>query len=337
MNKAIANSFNRSVHILIIDDDIEQLAEMVDWLDHREGRIYQARSSEQAKKILTSQRIDAVITDWQLPEMSGLDLIRHLRETEFQGPVLLCTGMMLSPRHLQEAFDAGANDYLRKPLNRVELNARFDSALQLYYQQKALHQLNQSQEQFIHLLSQTLGNKLQQLEHMQHLAQNPDAEQTLTHEMSKSFQKMMGWARYRFQLQTLHPQCFELKTLIDGLASHFPEHWHRVNLRKIKGIHLCTDPNLLQRILYELLDNALRYTPHNVTLKAQEKDQGLTLSVCDQGEGLSEGDLERLRAPQQQGLGLSICGDLLALLDSQLQTRRSRRGENIFFFHLKHR
>lgn len=337
MNKATANSFNKSVHILIIDDDIEQLAEMVDWLDHREGQIYQARSSEQAQKILASQWIDAVITDWQLPEMSGLDLIRHLRDAHFQGPILLCTGMMLSPRHLQEAFDAGANDYLRKPLNRVELNARFDSALQLYYQQEALHKLNQSQEQFIHLLSQTLGNKLQHLDHMQRLAPNPDAEQALTQEMSKTFQKMMGWARYRFQLQHVYRQSFELKTLIDDLASHFPEHWHRVNLRKIKGISLSTDPNLLQRILYELLDNALRYTHHNVTLKAQEKDQGLTLSVYDQGESLSEGDLERLRDPQQQGLGLSICSDLLALLDSQLQTRRSRRGENVFFFYLKHR
>ncbi len=337
MNKATTNSFNRSVHILIIDDDIEQLAEMVDWLDHREGRIFQARSSEQAQKILTSQWIDAVITDWQLPEMSGLDLIRYLRDASFQGPIILCTGMMLSPRHLQEAFDAGANDYLRKPLNRVELNARFDSALQLSYQQEALYKLNQSQEQFIHLLSQTLGDKLQQLDQMQRLAHNPDAEQALTGEMSKAFQKMMGWARYRFQLQTLHPQFFELKTLVDALAAHFPQHWHRVNLRKIKGINLHTDPTLLQRILYELLDNALRYTDHNVILKAQEKDQKLTLSIYDQGSHLSEGDLERLKNPRQQGLGLSICSDLLSLLDSELQTRVSRRGENVFFFQLKNR
>ena len=138
MKQLIANSLNRSTNILIVDDDIEQLAEMVSWLEHRKGKLYQARSSEQAQKILSSQWIDAVITDWQLPKMSGLALIRYLREENFKGPLLLCTGMMLSPQHLQEAFDAGANDYLRKPMNKVELNARFTSALQLYQQREAL-------------------------------------------------------------------------------------------------------------------------------------------------------------------------------------------------------
>lgn len=337
MKQNTANSLNKSVHILIVDDDIEQLAEMVDWLAHRQGKIYQARSSEQAKKILSSQWIDAVITDWQLPDLSGLDLIRYLREQGFQGPLLLCTGMMLSPRHLQEAFDAGANDYLRKPLNQVELNARFDSALQLHWQQEALHKLNQSQERFIHLLSQELGNKLQILHEMQRLDPDPAAEQVITHQMGTEFQKMMGWARYRFQIQHLQYQRFDLKTLIDGIATQFAMHWHRVNLRKIKAIEVYTDPHVLHRVLSELLDNALKYTEHNVTLKAQEKDQTLILSVCDQGENLSEGDLERLLHPRNQGLGLTICSDLLSLLESSLQVRRSRRGENIFFFHLKSR
>lgn len=337
MKQNTANSLHRSVHILIVDDDIDQLAEMVDWLAHREGKIYQARSSEQAQKILNSQCIDAVITDWQLPEMSGLDLIRHLRDQAFQGPLLLCTGMMISPRHLQEAFDAGANDYLRKPLNQVELNARFDSALQLHYQQEALHKLNQSQERFINLLSQALGDKLQQLNQMQRLAPNPATEQALTHQMGAEFQKMMGWARYRFQLQRMTPQRFSLKTLIDSIATQFPEQWHRVSLRKTKSLDVYSDPHALHRILSELLDNALKYSSDSVTLKAQEKESTLVLSVYDQGTHLTEGDLERLSHPMHQGLGLTICSDLLLLLDSQLQTRRSRRGENVFFFHLKNR
>ena len=336
MKQIIENSLNRSVNILIVDDDIEQLAQMVDWLAHHNGNLYQARSSEQAKKILGHQWIDAVITDWQLPEMSGLELIRHLRGENFKGPLLLCTGMMLSPQHLQEAFDAGANDYLRKPMNKVELNARFASALQLYQQKEALLKLNQSQERFINLLSQNIGDNLHRLNQMQRLDPNPVKEQVLTHSMGAEFQKMMAWARYRFRLLPIQPQRFELKNLVEGLADQHAEHWHRVNLRNIRSLKVYSDPATLQRILSELLDNAFKYSKDKVTLQAKAFDHTLVLSVHDHGELLSEGALERLSQNTHQGLGLTLCSDLLALLDSQLQTRRSRKGESIFFFELRH-
>jgi two-component system, sensor histidine kinase and response regulator len=336
MKQLIANSLNKSTNILIVDDDIEQLAEMVSWLEHRKGNLYQARSGEQATKILQNQWIDAVITDWQLPEMSGIDLIAYLREEHFKGPLLLCTGMMLSPQHLQEAFDTGANDYLRKPMNKVELNARLASALQLYQQREALTKLNQSQERFINLLSQDIGDNLHHLHQVQRLDSDPLKEQALTRRMGAEFQKMMSWARYRFGVQGIQPQWFELKNLIDALADNFSAHWHRVTVRNIKNMSIYSDPDTVQRILYELLDNAFKYSEGNITLKAKKDDQMLTLSVCDAGEFISEGALERLNQPTHQGLGLTICSDLLSLLDSQLKIRQSRKGESIFLFELRH-
>ncbi|MGV3526620.1 MAG: response regulator [Candidatus Sericytochromatia bacterium] len=335
MKQSISSLLQKSPRILVVDDDIENLAEMVGWLSHRDGQLYQARSTEQAQTILRKEWVDAVITDWQLPGLSGLELIRALRSQQFAGPLLLCTGMMLSAEHLQMAFAAGANDYLRKPLNRVELNARLDSALQLHAQSETLRLLNQSQERFIQFLSQDLGGKIQHLRQLQQVAPDTARPLQLTEAMGVDFQAMMEWGRYRFALQHVQFQRFELKRLLKDLETYFAAQWHRVILRGGKDVFLHTDPDLLRRILIQLLDNALRYTQGNVGIKVSVAEHEVVLNVWDDGEGLSEGELLRLLEPAHQGLGLLICTDLLALLNSQLQARRSRSGENNLGFALR--
>ena len=196
--------------------------------------------------------------------------------------------------------------------------------------------INQSQERFINLLSQDIGDNLHHLHQVQRLDHDPNKEQTLTRQMSSEFQKMMSWGRYRFGILGIEPQWFELKTLVDVLAETFAVHWHRITVRNIKNISVYSEPDILQRVLHELLDNAFKYSEGNVTLKAKANDQTLTLSITDGGMFLSEGALERLHQPVHQGLGLTICSDLLSLLNSQLQTRRSRKGESVFFFELRH-
>lgn len=324
-----------SPHLLIVDDDIAQLGQMVDWLHTRPGKLYQARSSEQAQQILKKHPISAVITDWQLPHMSGLELIRYLRAQDFHGPLLLCTGLMLSPEHLQMAFDAGANDYLRKPLNGVELNARLDSALALHANTQALRLLSQSQERFIQFLSADLGEDLQFLNQIQRLEPNPELERKLSKSMTQRFQRLMDWGRYRLDLQYVKAYRFELKDLLKGLEHSFSEAWHRVHVRGLKGLSLYAEPDILQRVLHQLVDNALKHSCGRITLQASEGQSGVTLAVKNEAQDMSEGRLNSLLKLENQGLGLMMSQDLLALLKSELRCRLSRKGEVVFYFDLR--
>src|SRR3990167_7122113 len=104
MKRLMLNLLQKSQRLLIVDDELESLSLMLDWLSPRNTRIYQARSGEQALKVLQKKTVDAVISDWQLPGLSGLDLVRSLRSSGFAGPLLICTGYMLSAEHLLEAF-----------------------------------------------------------------------------------------------------------------------------------------------------------------------------------------------------------------------------------------
>lgn len=94
---------------------------------------------------------EVVISDWLMPGMSGLELVRSIRaqKTERYTFFLMLTALS-SKQHLLEGLHAGADDYLPKPFNRAELQARLRSASrvtglhqQLVEQNRELKRLNQ--------------------------------------------------------------------------------------------------------------------------------------------------------------------------------------------------
>ncbi len=82
---------------------------------------------------------EAVLLDGQMPGLSGLDLIRFLREQydEVTLPILLFTASD-APDDLGEALAAGANDYLKKPCNEAELRARLRTLVRCHRQAKEI-------------------------------------------------------------------------------------------------------------------------------------------------------------------------------------------------------
>jgi CheY-like chemotaxis protein len=76
--------------------------------------------------------VDLILMDIRMPEMSGIDACRLIKSNAFAGdiPVIMVTAHD-DEEHLSNAFDAGAMDYIKKPVNRVELLSRVRSALEL--------------------------------------------------------------------------------------------------------------------------------------------------------------------------------------------------------------
>jgi len=119
--------------ILIVDDEpnfIETMANIVE----KAGESYEILSAvngETAYNIATSQLPSIIITDWEMPYMSGLELIEKLKgnpKTK-QIPIIMCTGLRTSSAYLMMAMEAGAVDYIRKPIDEIELLARIRSML----------------------------------------------------------------------------------------------------------------------------------------------------------------------------------------------------------------
>ena len=127
---------NKVSQVLLVDDDQQSLRTLLNFLQ-KKSKLYQpltAPNGKIATQILQKVTPDLVITDWEMPLMDGLSLIRHLRkQPKTQSiPAIIVTGINTTPENLQEAFDAGANDYITKPFNSVELYARAKSAIEMY-------------------------------------------------------------------------------------------------------------------------------------------------------------------------------------------------------------
>lgn len=129
--------------ILIVDDEPEFLETIVRITrkSDRPYEIFKANSARMALEIARLKLPDLVITDWEMPQMSGIELIRALKsDTETSHiPVIMCTGRMTASSNLKIAFDSGAVDYIRKPIDEIELIARISSMLMLVNSLKTIH------------------------------------------------------------------------------------------------------------------------------------------------------------------------------------------------------
>ena len=119
--------------ILLVDDNPDNLQIMTDTLidENDNYNVFQAFNITDAYAIAQKRLPDLVLTDWEMPNGSGIDLIKQLRTNELtkEIPIIMVTGIMTDNLHLKTAFDAGAIDYVRKPVDKIELIARVRSIL----------------------------------------------------------------------------------------------------------------------------------------------------------------------------------------------------------------
>jgi DNA-binding NtrC family response regulator len=110
-----------SRNVLIVEDD-SAMAQMCAKLIRRRGHsAIIAESSRDALEIVRAGRdVDAVLTDVQMPQMSGIELLARVRELNTQLPVILMTGYTNLVGGA-EAVALGAADYLSKPFNAETL------------------------------------------------------------------------------------------------------------------------------------------------------------------------------------------------------------------------
>jgi len=120
--------------ILIADDDISIIKDIIFILIKNPDYVILTTSNGMsACQIAIAEAPDLIIMDWQMPVMDGIEATRqlNLNEETKDIPVIISTGTMLTPSDLSCALLAGAVDYLRKPVDEIELTARVANVLKL--------------------------------------------------------------------------------------------------------------------------------------------------------------------------------------------------------------
>jgi class 3 adenylate cyclase/CheY-like chemotaxis protein len=118
--------------ILVVDDTPTNLKLMVDVLSAKGYVVTSATCGEDALRRIAEQAPDLVVLDIMLPGLSGYDVCRKIREAPETAllPVVLCTSLDSHQERIH-GIEAGADDFLTKPVNHHELLARLKSLLRI--------------------------------------------------------------------------------------------------------------------------------------------------------------------------------------------------------------
>lgn len=111
------------MRLLLVEDDPEVGAMLAEALTHRGHVVDHVTRGADAIWRCSEQSYDIVILDVGLPDMSGFEVCARLRREDVVLPILMLTGQGAVPHRVQ-GLDAGADDYLAKPVSLAELEAR---------------------------------------------------------------------------------------------------------------------------------------------------------------------------------------------------------------------
>ena len=114
------SSSPKKERILVVDDSVNTLEVLQRNLMSEGYQVFTAPSVPEALEILGGTELDLVITDLKMPKVSGLDLVRHIRENFKNTEVMMITGYP-SIEGAVEAVKAGAEEFLPKPFTDDEL------------------------------------------------------------------------------------------------------------------------------------------------------------------------------------------------------------------------
>ena len=116
--------------ILIVDDDDDVRGIIKEVLTPHGYELHLAAGGLQALETLRKKRVDLAIVDRNMPGMSGIEVVQLIRQNPKTASlkVLMCTASSMT-KEVDEAFAAGADDYVLKPLNFAALLAKVAKTL----------------------------------------------------------------------------------------------------------------------------------------------------------------------------------------------------------------
>jgi len=291
-------------NILIVDDDPVNLKIISSTLGGQYN-IKTAESGTEALKMIESGNWDLIIADVMMPNMSGYKLCEEIRErySIAELPVILLTARNQA-MDVYSGFLAGANDYVTKPANSIELKARVRSLLT---QNKAIQERFRLEAAYLqaqikpHFLYNTLNT-------IASLGEIDSARMTeLLHEFGNYLHKSFSISN----TQPIIPIEDEFELVRSYLFIESQRFGNRLkviwDIENLRGIFV--PPLSIQTIVENALNHGIlkQNEGGTVTISVKAHDEFYTISVKDDGVGMSEDQVKDILSnPNKHKHGIGI-------------------------------
>ncbi len=197
--------------ILIADDSVVNLTIMRDILQDAGYEVTVAQNGEMAVEQALAFIPDLILMDWQMPVMNGVEALAILKQNPEtrEIPVIMVTGIATTAEHLQEAFEKGAIDFIKKPFEKIEMLARVKAILSFatYYKLTIYRKNNELSASMLQLnrltgLYDQIAKKLTKLK-----SELPEAESYINDIVSDVSVQLLdeAWNRYEEYFREANP------------------------------------------------------------------------------------------------------------------------------------
>lgn len=326
--------------ILIVDDEHAGREILADLLLPQGYTFAFASSGAEALAKVPECAPDVILLDIMMPEIDGFEVCERLKADEAwqHVPIFLVTALD-SKEDVIRGLDAGADDFLSKPVNRFELRSRVRSMLRIKKQFDELQATMQLRADLSHVIIHDMRTPLTSIilrtSYLYKTIDDPhlrkylaDIQKEAGH-LKRFMEDMLVMAKMEHGKLTLDRDMVDLEDLVCTAQERFDVVGQSRGITlKVDWLdtprHMSLDASLFQRVMDNLLSNAIKFSPPDspVTLRiSYPDDRGesyLCIQVLDEGPGVPESYRERIFdkyevAPlkeagiTQTGLGLAFC------------------------------
>jgi two-component system sensor histidine kinase/response regulator len=330
--------------LMLVDDEPRNLALLEAYLAPLGHVLTKAGGGEEALEVFEREGADLILLDVLMPDLDGIDVLTHVRAHE-RGqhvPVVLVTGQTEREARLR-GFEAGADEFLEKPVDRALLLARVGTLLrlkeagdELVRRNETLERLQREQREMTGFIVHDLKNPLAVVHiNLEWLKQEAGAgggplAEALDDALdaSKRLQKMIDdlLAVARIEQVDVPPE--RAPIALDELLREVARGHTReaqgsrvaISVEAEAGLRVEGDRAILVRVVENLVGNALRYTPKEgkIGLVARGGSELVEVAVSNTGRPIPEQQRSRIfekfrrgegeaRSPGHSGLGLYFC------------------------------
>lgn len=283
-------------------------------------RVLQASDGQEAADLLKKEGVDVVLTDVMMPRLNGLDLLSRIKEETPDQTVILMTGYTEKEVILQ-ALKAGADDFISKPLNLLQLRTTVDKALEkreLRRQLSELRQADRLKSDFLGLISHKLKTPATAISlFIQNIAgdsvnpQDQSFKEMLGMVLAESrhlehlIQDLLYFSQIILDEKPLQPQPLELGSIIRQICDDLqPAVFDK---QQLFTLHVETpfppEPLVIDRkritfAIRALIDNAIKFTPQTGSIEIESSCTAdrVRLIVRDTGPGIPALELKKVFA-----------------------------------------
>ena len=327
------------INILVVDD-IEQNLIAIEALLTRPGiRVLKAESGPAALEILLVEEIALALVDVQMPQMDGFELAELIRGSDRTRtvPLIFLTAAAREPSASFRGYEAGAVDFLYKPIDGAILRSKVNIFVELYEQKKRLsrqlEELRQSlylNEMFAAVLGHDLRNPLSAVMNGSALlkaistdpkvTQAADRIQSSGKRMAKMVDQLLNVARIRSVGFELHLTESDYETLCTTIVEELSgSDENRIHIETAGDLKALVDVDRFSQVMSNLLGNALQHGEADSAIDLRiDGSDAYAIRICVRNEGAIPREYlgtifepfhlgsENRRSAQGLGLGLYI-------------------------------